>query len=120
MLTQVRNILNTTLIIRRESEKHDIGFRYLENKTKIPHKAFDHFLNKSSFDIFFTALRAKPGSNNMDNLFLHERDDYVMVVPAADKIPEYYYIFLTMTFTMWLSTSICMYIMMCKLIFNSL
>lgn len=99
-LTQVRNVLNVTLKIIRESETHNL-IRHVE-KNKVPigsyRNAFDErFFQENNIDIHFTAARTN-NETRMDTIFLHERDDYVIIVPKGEKLPEYLYIFLLLPF----------------------
>lgn len=95
LLTQVRNVLNVSLIITRESDEHTMNKygEYMKKMETSLQEMYVKFLNEYNFDIFFTATRTK-GYCNCDNIFLQERDDYVILVPVGEKVPEYIYILL--------------------------
>lgn len=91
LLTQVRNILNVSLILNKASETNytmDLSKKY---NISLP-KFNEIFMKNYNIDIIFTALRAKANMNE-DQIFLHERDDYVVLVPVGEQIPESLYIF---------------------------
>lgn len=100
LLTQVRDILNVTLDLFKESEIEIVGETSISNPTLRGGK----FLTKHNLDIRFTAVRAR-SYIDADHLFLHERDDYVIIVPKGEKIPDYLYIFRTISPTLWLVMS---------------
>ncbi|GLV35518.1 Ionotropic receptor 85a, partial [Carabus blaptoides fortunei] len=100
-ITEVRNILNVTLHLRRESN----GMFLNKFRTKNPNKTvaitIQNFLQTHDLDIWFTAMSARRQSN-ANLLFLHERDDLCIVVPTGAAIPQYWYIFLVIPVEMWI------------------
>lgn len=100
-LTEVRNILNCSLDVYRETEKASLNkfYSYVDEED-FSTKNFIHFYD---FDIWFTAIKAirKQG---VDYVFLHERDDLCFVVPSGKPVPQYYYIFLIVPGYLWLTT----------------
>lgn len=106
LLTQVRNVLNVSLNITRESETNLVTNYNKSNKVlTITSKIGGEFLEEYNLDIWFTAIRAKANGTG-DNLFLHERDDYVIILPQGDPIPEYLYFFLIVPYDIWIATSV--------------
>lgn len=90
-LTQVRNVLNVTLKIIRESNQNVMKKYSNVSRTKI-YVNIAKLFKEHDIDILFTAIRAQ-SYDNVDHIFLHERDDVVIIVPKGEKIPEYLYIF---------------------------
>lgn len=102
-LTEVRNILNCSLDVHRETETASLNkfFKYVDEED-FSTRNFIHFYD---FDIWFTAIKAIR-HQGVDYVFLHERDDLCFVVPSGKPVPQYLYIFLIVPGYLWLATTI--------------
>lgn len=102
-LGTVISVLNASLIIHGVSE--DFGDDLVQNadlNTSFS-KFIEVFTNMYDFDMLTNAARAYI-DNDLDKMSLYERDDMVILVPRAQRIPQYLLIFQIVPYNVWFAS----------------
>ncbi|GLV34529.1 hypothetical protein CBL_21480, partial [Carabus blaptoides fortunei] len=79
-------------------------------------KIMDLCANMYDYDMLLNALRAYT-DNDMDKMALYERDDMVIAVPRAQRIPQYLLIFKIVPYNVWCASLFSLFAVSFTMIF---
>lgn len=95
--------MNTTLEVHRISDDFDDDMI----KNADPSLPFSQYFNLFSemydFDILFNRMQTF-SDNNLDHIFLYERNDWRIIVPKTGLVPQYLYVVLLVKGDVWAAT----------------
>lgn len=95
--------MNTTLEVHRISEDFD-GDMIKNADPSLPFSQyFNLFSEMFDFDVLFNRMQTF-SDNNLDHVFLYERNDWRIIVPKTGMVPQYLYVVLLVKVNVWVAT----------------